>query len=56
MFAKVFSAGIIGIDAYRVIVEVDLVNAIPSFSVVGLPDSAVKESKDRVAAAIKNSG
>ena len=56
MFAKIYSAGILGINAYKVAVEIDIVNAIPSFSVVGLPDSAVKESKDRVAAAIINSG
>jgi len=45
-----------GIDAFKVDVEVDVARALPSFAVVGLPDNAVKESKDRVKAAIRNSG
>lgn len=56
MIAKVFSAGILGIDAYPITVEVDSTRGIPSFTTVGLPDNAVKESKDRVQAALKNSG
>jgi len=55
-FSKVLSAGVIGIDAYEVEVEVDISQGIPSFNIVGLPDSAVKESRDRVKSAIKNSG
>lgn len=56
MLAKVFSSTTLGIDAYMVEVEVDISRGLPSFSTVGLPDGAVKESKDRVKSAIKNSG
>ena len=56
MLAKVLSIAVYGIDAYVVEVEVDIVHGLPSFSTVGLPDSAVRESKDRVKVAIKNSG
>lgn len=54
--AKVYSAGISGIDGYIVTVEVDLSNGLPAFDIVGLPDASVKESKERVKAAVKNSG
>jgi magnesium chelatase family protein len=56
MLAKVFSSALIGIDALIVDVEVDLAPGLPAFATVGLPDGAVKESKDRVKAALKNSG
>ena len=56
MLAKVYSGSVFGIDAYQVEVEVDLGGGLPSYTVVGLPDSAVRESKERVAAAIRNSG
>jgi magnesium chelatase family protein len=56
MLAKVLSSAVYGIDAYVVEVEVDIAHGLPSFSTVGLPDGAVRESKDRVKAAIKNSG
>lgn len=56
MLAKVKSGAVLGIDAYSVEVEVDLALGLPVFSLVGLPDGAVKESKDRVKSAIKNSG
>jgi magnesium chelatase family protein len=56
MLAKVISCATFGIDGYLVDVEVDLANGLPQFTTVGLPDNAVKESKDRVSAAIKNSG
>jgi magnesium chelatase family protein len=56
MLAKVLSSALIGIDAIIVDVEVDLAAGLPSFATVGLPDGAVKESKDRVRAALKNSG
>ncbi len=56
MLAKVLSSALIGIDAILVDVEVDLAPGLPSFATVGLPDGAVKESKDRVRAALKNSG
>ena len=53
--AKVLSLGINGIDGYVVTVETDLANGLPAFDIVGLPDASVKESKERVRAAIKNS-
>jgi len=56
MLAKVLSSAVIGIDAYVVEVEVDIAHGLPSFSTVGLPEGAVRESKERVKAAIKNSG
>lgn len=55
MLSKIKSAAILGIDAYEVEVEVDITFGMPVFSIVGLPDASVKESKDRVRAAIKNS-
>ena len=56
MLAKVLSAAVIGIDAYVVDVEVDISQGLPAFATVGLPEGAVRESKERVKAAIKNSG
>ena len=56
MLSKVNSCIIIGIEGYPLEIEVDIANGLPMFSTVGLPDGAVKESKDRVKAAIKNSG
>ena len=56
MLAKVLSGAVIGIDAYVVEVEVDISQGLPTFSTVGLPEGAVRESKERVKAAIKNSG
>ena len=56
MLAKVNSACVSGIDACKVTVEVDIANGIPAFSIVGLPDTAIKESRDRIRSAIKNSG
>ena len=54
MISKVNSCAISGIDGYIVTVEVDMSNGIPSMDIVGLPDTAVKESKERVKAAVKN--
>ena len=57
MLSKILSASIIGIDAHPVQVEVDITSrGLPHFSMVGLPDAAVKESRDRVRAALKNIG
>ena len=56
MLARVWSATIIGIDAVKVGVEVDVANGLPGITVVGLPDVAVQESKERVKTAIKNAG
>ncbi len=55
MLAKIFSAATLGVNAYMVEVEADIQQQLPSFITVGLPDGAVRESKERVAAAIKNS-
>ncbi|PJA95905.1 MAG: magnesium chelatase [Ignavibacteriales bacterium CG_4_9_14_3_um_filter_34_10] len=56
MFSKIYSSATIGIDAYIVEVETHSEKQIPNFLIVGLPDSAIKESRERVTAAIKNSG
>jgi len=56
MLARVLSAAVLGISAYQVEVEVDIASGLPAFSTVGLPEGAVKESKDRVKSAIKNAG
>ena len=56
MLSKIISCATFGIDGYLVDVEVDLSTGLPGFTTVGLPDNAVKESKDRVFAAIKNAG
>ncbi|MBR4242056.1 MAG: YifB family Mg chelatase-like AAA ATPase [Eubacterium sp.] len=54
MFAKVKTHGIIGLNTFDVTVEADLSSGLPRFDIVGLPDAAVKESRDRVRASIKN--
>lgn len=56
MLAQVHSGALVGIDAYPVEVEIDVYNGLPAVTVVGLPDSAVKESAARVKSAIVNSG
>ncbi|BHH83125.1 YifB family Mg chelatase-like AAA ATPase [Desulforhopalus sp. 52FAK] len=56
MLAKKTSCSVLGIDGWLVQVEVDVARGLPVFSTVGLPDGAVRESKDRVKAAIKNCG
>ncbi|WDU84042.1 magnesium chelatase domain-containing protein [Caloramator sp. Dgby_cultured_2] len=56
MISKVFSLSLMGIDGFVVEVEVDLNGGLPSINMVGLPDTVVKESKERVKSAIKNSG
>lgn len=56
MLSKIFSSATYGIDAYLVEVESNVEKQIPGFIIVGLPDSAVKESRERVNTAIKNSG
>ncbi len=56
MLARVHSAAVLGIDAYVVEVETDIVKGLPSFATVGLPHGAVKEGRERVNAAIINSG
>lgn len=56
MLARLKSATVIGIDATQVTVEVDVGFGLPTFQLVGLPDASVRESRDRVRAAIRNSG
>ncbi|MDB9312250.1 YifB family Mg chelatase-like AAA ATPase [Spirulina sp. CS-785/01] len=56
MLARVWSASIVGIDAVKVGVEVDVSGGLPKIILVGLPDTAVQESRERVKAAIKNAG
>ncbi len=56
MLAKVLSCAVIGLDGVLVAVEVDVSGGLPAFSVVGLGDAAVHESRDRVRSAIRNSG
>jgi magnesium chelatase family protein len=56
MISKVFSAAVIGLDAELIEVEADVTNGLPVTVVVGLPDTAVQESRERVKTAIKNSG
>ena len=56
MLAKILSGTIYGIEAKRVEVEVDISLGLPAFNIVGLPEATVKESKERVRAALKNSG
>jgi len=56
MLAKVNSAALYGIDALRVDVEIDLASGLPQLATVGLPEGAVRESKDRIRAAVKNCG
>ncbi|NLJ34570.1 MAG: YifB family Mg chelatase-like AAA ATPase [Firmicutes bacterium] len=55
-FAKVYSAAVLGMDGYKVEVEVDTSLGLPAFELIGLPDSALREAKERVRAALKNSG
>jgi len=56
MLAKVISCATVGLDGAIVEVEVDISPGLPSFTIVGLPDTAVQESRERVRAAIRNSG
>ncbi len=56
MYARVKSLGIFGLDAFGVTVECDISNGLPRFDLVGLPDLAVKESRERVRASVKNCG
>ena len=56
MLSKVISYGLSGIDGFEVFVETDLHNGLPGIDIVGLGDTSVKEAKERVKSAIKNSG
>lgn len=56
MLAKVFSFGLLGTEAYPIEIEIDVCRGLPAITVVGLADTAIRESKERVKSAIKNSG
>src|SRR3954469_20353239 len=56
MLARLRSAAVFGVEAYPVQIEVDVSFGLPSFTMVGLPDATVRESRDRVRLAIRNSG
>lgn len=56
MLCSIHSIGILGLQTYPVTIETDISRGMPSFDIVGLPDTAVKESRDRVRAALKNCG
>lgn len=56
MISQILTASIIGLDVYKILVEVDVNNSLPSVSIVGLPDTAISEAKERIRSAIKNSG
>lgn len=56
MLAKVYSCAVVGLEGAIIEVEVDTANGLPSFVIVGLPDAAVQESRERVQAAIRNAG
>lgn len=56
MLSHIYSCGLSGIDGFQVCVETDISNGMPNFDIVGLPDAAVKESKERIRSAIKNTG
>ena len=56
MIAKIFSSCVIGIEAHEVTVETDTGGGLPGINIVGLPDTAIKESRDRIKSAIRNSG
>lgn len=56
MVSHVTTATVLGLDAYKISVEVDLVQSIPGVTIVGLPDTAISEARERVRSAIKNSG
>ena len=56
MLSKVNSCAVVGLDGEIVEVEVDIAQGLPAFAIVGLPDTAVQEAKERVRSAIRNSG
>lgn len=56
MLSHIYSCGLSGIDGFSVCVETDISNGLPAFDIVGLPNAAVKEAKERIRSAIKNTG
>ena len=56
MVSQIYTVGLMGIDGFIVNVQADIANGMPAFDIIGLPDAAVKEAKERAKTAIKNSG
>src|ERR1700733_11537240 len=56
MLAQIASFGLFGLESYPIAIETDISSGLPNITVVGLPDNAVRESRERIRAAIKNSG
>jgi magnesium chelatase family protein len=56
MIAEISSGAVVGIDGYGVSVEIDITRGLPTFTIVGMPDAAVRESRERVGAALRNNG
>ena len=56
MIAKTYSFTVVGLESYAIEIEVDVANGLPAINLVGLPDTAIKESRERVRSAIKNAG
>ena len=56
MLGKVDTCAVVGLDGEQVEVEVDVASGLPAFHIVGLPDAAVQEARERVRAAVRNSG
>ena len=56
MLSKTITGTSIGLNAYAIEIEVDISTGLPQFVIVGLPDQAIKESRERIRSAIKNSG
>lgn len=56
MIANVITGSVTGIEGYKITVEVDISSSLPGMAIVGLPDAAVSEAKERIRSAIKNSG
>lgn len=56
MISQILTASVIGLDVYKILVEVDVNNSLPAVAIVGLPDTSISEAKERVRSAIKNSG
>lgn len=55
MLSKVYNISLVGMDGFLVKIEVDVSNGLPLWEIVGLPDATIREAKERVRAAIKNS-
>ena len=56
MVVKIFSAATVGLDVFRIDIEVDITNSLPQIAIIGLGDTAISEARERLKLAIKNSG